>query len=153
MSFIFVRAYGDAALAAGLRLSIVPVMLGVIAPLGGALYDRFGARVVTAVGMLVCVTGLLLLFAVMDGTPGSLTATMLALAVFGVGQGLFISPNNSAIMAAAPSRLTGEAGGLLNVMRSLESPIACDQPGRNNRPSQKPPACARTALLCATGYW
>ena len=45
--------------------------------------------------------------------------TMLGLAVFGVGQGLFISPNNSAIMAAAPAQLTGEAGGLLNVMRSL----------------------------------
>ena len=29
------------------------------------------------------------------------------------------SPNNSAIMAAAPPSLTGEAGGLLNVMRSL----------------------------------
>ena len=44
---------------------------------------------------------------------------MLALAVFGIGQGLFISPNNSAIMAAAPASLTGEAGGLLNVMRSF----------------------------------
>ena len=44
---------------------------------------------------------------------------MLALAVFGIGQGLFISPNNSAIMAAAPPGLTGEAGGLLNVMRSF----------------------------------
>jgi hypothetical protein len=32
---------------------------------------------------------------------------------------LFISPNNSAIMAAAPAHLTGEAGGLLNVMRSV----------------------------------
>ena len=36
-----------------------------------------------------------------------------------MGQGLFISPNNSAIMATAPAQLTGEAGGLLNVMRSL----------------------------------
>src|SRR5262249_39867846 len=43
---------------------------------------------------------------------------MLALAVFGIGQGLFISPNNSAVVAAAPASLTGEAGGLLNVMRS-----------------------------------
>jgi hypothetical protein len=31
---------------------------------------------------------------------------------------LFISPNNSAVMGAAPASLTGEAGGLLNVMRS-----------------------------------
>ena len=43
---------------------------------------------------------------------------MLALAIFGIGQGLFISPNNSAIVAAAPAQLTGEAGGLLNVTRS-----------------------------------
>jgi EmrB/QacA subfamily drug resistance transporter len=119
MPFIFVRAYGDSALAAGLRLSIVPVMLSVTAPLGGVLYDYFGARLVTAAGMLICVAGLVLLFATMDGTAGSLTPAMLALAVFGVGQGLFISPNNSAIMAAAPDQLTGEAGGLLNVMRSL----------------------------------
>jgi hypothetical protein len=35
MHFIFVRAYGDSALAAGLRLSIVPVMLGLTAPLEG----------------------------------------------------------------------------------------------------------------------
>src|SRR5262249_40351527 len=30
-----------------------------------------------------------------------------------------ISPNNSAIVAAAPAGLTGEAGGLLNVTRTL----------------------------------
>jgi EmrB/QacA subfamily drug resistance transporter len=119
MPFMFVRAYGDSALAAGLRLSIVPVMIGVTAPLGGALYDRLGARLVTAAGMLICAVGLLVLFACMDGTPGSLRPIMLGLAIFGAGQGLFISPNNSAIMAAAPARLTGEAGGLLNVMRSL----------------------------------
>ena len=119
MPFVFVRAYGDSALAAGLRLSIVPVMLGITAPLGGALYDRIGARLVTAAGMLTCMAGLVLLFAVMNGRPGSLPQAMLALAVFGVGQGLFISPNNSAIMATAPAQLTGEAGGLLNVMRSL----------------------------------
>lgn len=119
MPFVFVRVYGDSALAAGLRLSIVPVVLGVIAPIGGVLYDRFGSRIVTAAGMLICVAGLALLFAAMDGTPGSLLPVMLALAVFGLGQGLFISPNNSAIMAAAPAHLTGEAGGLLNVMRCL----------------------------------
>src|SRR6516164_9564246 len=43
----------------------------------------------------------------------------LALALFGIGQGLFTAPNNSAIMASAPQGETGEAGGLLNLMRSL----------------------------------
>jgi EmrB/QacA subfamily drug resistance transporter len=119
MPFVFVRVYRDSILAAGLRLSIVPVMLGMVAPVGGALYDRFGARALTASGMLVCAGALALLFAVMDGTPESLPPVMLALALFGAGQGLFISPNNSAIVAAAPASLTGEAGGLLNVMRSF----------------------------------
>src|SRR5262249_22480332 len=94
-------------------------MLGVTAPLGGALYDRIGARLVTAGGMLTCMAGLVLLFAAMEGTSGNLPQVMIALAVFGVGQGLFISPNNSAIMAAAPAHLTGQAGSLLNVMRSV----------------------------------
>ena len=93
--------------------------LTLVAPVGGALYDRFGARALTASGMLVCAGALALLFAVMDGTPESLPPVMLALALFGAGQGLFISPNNSAIVAAAPASLTGEAGGLLNVMRSF----------------------------------
>lgn len=118
MPFVFVRVYRDSILAAGLRLSIVPVMLGIVAPAGGALYDRLGARLLTASGMLVCAGALGLLFTVVDGTPGSLPSVMLALALFGAGQGLFISPNNSAIVAAVPASLTGEAGGLLNVMRA-----------------------------------
>ena len=68
--------------------------------------------------MLICIAALALLFAVLDGAQGSLPLVMFALALFGIGQGLFISPNNSAIVAAAPASLTGEAGGLLNVMRS-----------------------------------
>jgi hypothetical protein len=43
---------------------------------------------------------------------------MWALALFGLGQGLFVSPNNSAIVAAAPANLTGEAGGFLNAART-----------------------------------
>jgi MFS family permease len=118
MPFIFVRAYADSIFAAGLRLCIVPVMLGVVAPMGGALYDRLGARLPTVLGMLICVGASVMLFAVLDGAREGLPLVMLALAVFGIGQGLFISPNNSAIVAAAPASLTGEAGGLLNVTRS-----------------------------------
>src|SRR5262249_11853666 len=69
-------------------------------------------------GMPLCVAALALLFRALECTPTSLPLVMLALALFGIGQGLFISPNNSAIVAAAPASLTGEAGGLINVMRS-----------------------------------
>ena len=117
--FVLVRVYQDSELLAGLRLSIVPVMLGLLAPVGGVLYDRFGARLVTTSGMVVCVSGLAVLYVFADGRPESMPLVMLALAVFGIGQGLFISPNSSAIMATAPEELTGEAGSLLNVMRYL----------------------------------
>ena len=119
MPFVFARVYDDSALAAGLRLSIVPVMLGVVAPAGGALSDRLGSRIVTVTGMLVCVAALAVLAVAMNGERGDLPPVILALAAFGAGQGLFISPNNSAIMASAPDSLTGEAGGLLNVTRCL----------------------------------
>ncbi len=117
--FTLVRVYHDSALAAGLRLSIIPVMLGLLAPIGGSLYDRFGARLTTALGMLICTAGLVLLYVFLDGTTANLTWVMLAMALVGVGQGLFISPNSSAIMTAAPAELTGEAGSVLNVVRYL----------------------------------
>jgi EmrB/QacA subfamily drug resistance transporter len=119
MPFMFVRAYGDSIFVAGLRLCIVPVMLAIAAPIGGALYDQLGPRLPTVSGMLICVIASSLLFIVLDGARQSLPLVMVALAVFGIGQGLYISPNNSAIVAAAPASLTGEAGGLLNVTRSL----------------------------------
>lgn len=117
--FTFVRVYDDSALQAGLRLSILPVVLGLLAPLGGWLYDRLGARIPACGGALVCLGGLGLLFVFLDGTARSLPLVMLALALVGVGQGLFISPNNSAIMAAAPAEETGQAASVLNVMRLI----------------------------------
>jgi EmrB/QacA subfamily drug resistance transporter len=117
--FVLIRVYQDSALAAGLRLSLVPAMLGLLAPIGGILYDRFGARVATVSGMAICLAGLALLHVFLDGTAAHLPEVMLALALFGVGQGLFVSPNTSAIMATAPEELTGEAGSLLNVVRFL----------------------------------
>lgn len=117
--FALVRIYQDTALAAGLRLSILPVMLGLLAPVGGMLYDRLGARLPTCLGMLICIAGLTILYFVLDGVPANLWLVTLSLGVIGVGQGLFISPNSSAIMSTAPADETGQAGSVLNVMRML----------------------------------
>jgi EmrB/QacA subfamily drug resistance transporter len=120
MTFVFVRGYRDTALTAGLMLSVVPVALSLIAPHGGALSDRLGARVLTFTGMVTCVAALALLYLGMDRTQCvQPPLIMLSLAVFGLGQGLFTAPNNSAVMGAAPEGLVGEAGGLLNVTRAL----------------------------------
>lgn len=118
MPFVFIRVYHDTALMAGLRLSVVPVMLGLTAPFSGALSDRLGARLLSAFGMAICVAAMALLYVALDGGTASLPAVMLALAAVGAGQGMFTSPNSNSIMAAAPERLAGEAGSLMNVMRA-----------------------------------
>jgi len=119
MPFVLIRAYGDSAFEAGLRLILVPVALSLIAPVSGALYDRIGARALKVSGMVIAALALVVLHVAMDGEAASLPVVMAALAVIGLGQGLFTAPNNSAIMAAAPAHLTGEAGSLVNVSRTL----------------------------------
>ena len=119
MPFVFIRIYHDNVLIAGVRLAIVPATLGLIAPISGTLSDRIGTRILTISGMVFCSIGLLLLYFTIDGNVDSLPTVMAALAIFGFGMGLFASPNNNAIMAAAPPHMTGTAGGLMNVIRSL----------------------------------
>jgi EmrB/QacA subfamily drug resistance transporter len=117
MSFGFVRGYLDQPLVAGLRLAIIPVAIGLVAPLSGALFDRVGPRILTVGGMAICLTGLGLLWSCLAAVPAEPTMVMLALAIYGVGLGAFIAPNNNATMNAAPADRTGQAGGLLNLMR------------------------------------
>ena len=116
MSFAFVRCFHDTPLTAGLRLAIIPLALGLLAPFTGSLQDRFGTRTVLVGGMAVSIAGLILLsFALNDATD--MIAVMIALAVYGAGLGLFIAPNNSVTMSAAPRERSGQAGGLVNLMR------------------------------------
>ena len=115
----FERIYRLSSLEAGFRLTVIPIMIGCLAPVSGRLSDRLGPRALTVGGMAMILAGLLLLLAALDGSPDMLWLVTLALAVFGIGQGLFTAPNNSAIMAGVPQGETGEAGGLLNLMRSL----------------------------------
>ena len=114
--FYLQRILGKTAGEAGLLLTPVAVALAVMAPLAGALTDRYGSRLPTAVGMCVSTLALLAL----AGIPSpSLPITLALLAVLGVGLGLFTPPNNSAIMGAAPAHRLGTTGGILNMTRSI----------------------------------
>jgi MFS family permease len=116
MSFALVRGYHDKPLAAGLRLTIVPIALSIVAPFSGALYE-LGPRLIKIAGMAICASALLALIAALTGAESSLTGVMLAMAAFGSGLGLFIAANNTMTISAAPSERSGQAGGLLNLMR------------------------------------
>jgi EmrB/QacA subfamily drug resistance transporter len=118
MSFALIRGYHDPSFAAGLRLTVVPVALGLVAPFSGTLSDR-RPRLVMLVGMAFCVVSAIALKGLLTGTPESLPGVMVGLAAFGVGLGLYIAPNNNATMGAAPAEKSGVAGGLLNLLRLI----------------------------------
>ena len=116
MSFALIRGYHDPAFAAGLRLTIIPVALGLVAPFGGVWSEK-RPRVVMAGGMAICVASAVALTRLLSGAPESLAGVMAALAAYGVGLGLYVAPNNSATIGAAPADKSGVAGGLLNLLR------------------------------------
>jgi MFS family permease len=123
MSFALVRGYHDQPLTAGVRLAIIPVALGIVAPFTGLLLKHLGRRVLLLSGMALCCAANVMLVLLMDGTPATLPAVMVMLALFGAGLGLFIAPNNSETMSAAPPAHRGQAGGMLNLMRVLGTSV------------------------------
>jgi EmrB/QacA subfamily drug resistance transporter len=101
----------------GLLLAVFPIALGLTAPLSGALSDRFGTRPISVIGLVVLLLGYLSLSTLTETTTA--VGYMLRSIPLGVGMGLFQSPNNSAIMGAAPRERYGVASGLLAVTRTL----------------------------------
>jgi MFS family permease len=106
---------------AGIYLLPLTVGFLVAGPISGALSDRFGARVFSTLGLVICgltFIGLLILpvdfnyagFAILTGLNG-------------IGSGLFAAPNRTAIMNSVPAAQRGSASGLagslLNAGNSL----------------------------------
>jgi EmrB/QacA subfamily drug resistance transporter len=118
MSFALVRGYNDAPLAAGLKLAVIAIALGLVAPLSGGLSDKY-PRTMPVVGMAICLASALALTQLLTGAPERMVGVLIALAAFGAGLGMFIAPNNTATLGAAPPEHAGQAGGLINLLRAF----------------------------------
>jgi EmrB/QacA subfamily drug resistance transporter len=101
----------------GLLMATVPVALGIIAPVSGSLSDRFGSRPITVAGLVVLAIGFLAVSSLNAETTA--LGYVLRFLPVGLGIGIFQSPNNSAIMGAAPRDRLGIASGMLAVTRTL----------------------------------
>jgi EmrB/QacA subfamily drug resistance transporter len=118
-SFALVSGYEDSPTVAGLKLAIVPISIGIVAPVAGALADWIGARLLSVVGMVICFVALLALTWVVREPVANLWIGFFGLVAFGIGLGVFIAPNNHATIAAAPANLAGVAAVTLNLTRIL----------------------------------
>lgn len=102
---------------AGLLIGVFPLMMGVVAPISGALSDRFGSRVITLIGLISIATACVLVSTLHEDV--GLGGFALRLVPLGIGVGMFNSPNNSAVMGTAPRNRLGIASGLLALSRTL----------------------------------
>jgi EmrB/QacA subfamily drug resistance transporter len=118
-SFALVSGYEDSPTVAGLKLAIVPISIGIVAPVAGALADWIGTRLLSVVGMAICFVALLALTWVVREPVANLWTGFFGLVAFGIGLGVFIAPNNHATIAAVPASLASVAAVTLNLTRIL----------------------------------
>jgi EmrB/QacA subfamily drug resistance transporter len=117
MPYYLIQGRGFTPAQAGLILTAQPLVMAVVAPISGTLSDRIGTRLPAVVGMAILSVGLYLLSRL--GGQSSAQTMMLSLAVVGLGTGIFISPNNSALMGSAPKTRQGIAAGILATARNF----------------------------------
>ncbi len=117
MPFYLIQGRGLSAAQAGLILTAQPLVMALTAPFAGTLSDRIGSQIPTTLGMLILSGGLYLLSRLTPTSP--FIHAILGLAVSGLGVGLFVAPNNSALMGAAPRSRQGIASGVLALARNV----------------------------------
>jgi EmrB/QacA subfamily drug resistance transporter len=117
LPFYLEQLRGFSTVQTGMMLTPLPLMLAIVAPLSGSLADRLGSRWLAPVGLALTCLGLFLLSQIdAQSAPWEI---IWRLAVTGIGQGLFMSPNTRTMMGAAPRNAQGEASGLLATGRVI----------------------------------
>jgi EmrB/QacA subfamily drug resistance transporter len=115
LPFFLEQGSGFTPIEAGLLLTPVPITMALVAPLSGAASDRFGPRAPASLGMAVMVLGLLSLTEL--PVNFALPDLIWRLVLLGIGQGMFMSPNSSAVLGSVPRLRVGTASGTLAQMR------------------------------------
>lgn len=115
--FFLQTAQGRTVQEVGLLMMVIPLSMGITAPIAGNLADKFGVRWLSIIGLLITVSGCYAVSTVHMDTPwwGFLLRAM----PLGLGIGAFQAPNNSAIMGSAPAHRRGVASGLMNLSRTF----------------------------------
>ncbi|CAB3838183.1 MFS transporter [Achromobacter animicus] len=110
LPFYFQQVLGRPYLEVGMLMGAWPVGTAIIAPLAGRLSDRYSAATLSGIGAATMVAGMLwltLLPSTVSNWP-----VIAGMFVAGVGFGFFQTPNNRALLSAAPRLRSGAAGGL-----------------------------------------
>jgi DHA2 family multidrug resistance protein-like MFS transporter len=117
LPFYLQHRFGYSAVETGLLITPWPLAVAVAAPIAGRLVERHPAGLLGGVGLLSFALGLGSL-ALLPESP-SLADVIWRMALAGAGFGLFQTPNNRTMIAAAPRERAGGASGMLGTARLL----------------------------------
>jgi EmrB/QacA subfamily drug resistance transporter len=115
LSLYFQYTMGFSPEHAGMILVVQPVVMALVSPAAGRLSDRIEPGKIASVGMALSALSLVLL--AFTGSDTSLLTFIGILVVFGVGLGIFSSPNTNAVMGSVDRSCYGVASGTLGTMR------------------------------------
>lgn len=105
------------ALIAGLLILPYSVTLSFVAPVSGRLSGKYGSRYLTIAGPIVYIIALLIFTTFNKATP--MWEIVMASGIMGIGNGLFQSPSNNAIMTSVRKEELGIASGILALSRNM----------------------------------
>ena len=101
----------------GLLILPYSVTLSVIAPIAGRMSGKYGSRLLTLAGPITyCIA--LTMFTLFDKNA-AMWQIVLASGIMGIGNGLFQSPSNNAIMTSVQKEELGIASGILALSRNM----------------------------------
>jgi MFS transporter, DHA2 family, multidrug resistance protein len=115
--FYLETQFGYSAVQMGLLITPWPIAVACAAPIAGRLVERYPAGLLGGIGLLLFAIGLGTL-ALMPANPTPIEVIW-RMALSGAGFGLFQTPNNRTMIAAAPRERTGGASGMLGTARLL----------------------------------
>lgn len=96
----------------------IPLMLGFVTmgPISGWLSDKYGARLLSTLGMVIVGIG----FLALTTLPYNFNYPEFALIIFimGLGNGMFASPNTASIMNSVPPKYRGVASGMRSTLQN-----------------------------------
>lgn len=117
LPFFLVRVGGFSAQEAGLIMAVMPLAMAFVAPLSGLASEKVSPALLTGLGMSAAACGLY--SQTLLTASSGMWRCALGQAVLGIGFGVFLSPNNNAVLGSAPRSKSGVAGALMALVRNL----------------------------------
>ena len=117
LPFFLTRVAGLSPQRAGMVLAVLPLVMAFVAPISGFISEKVSHALMTGLGMAIVSAGLYSQTLLTAST--GMWRMALGQAALGLGYGIFIAPNNNAVLGSAPRSKSGVAGAIMALVRNL----------------------------------